>query len=155
MQGTRTSVSELEVSNGRKEGRKEIVFNDALNTFYLWLYGIRHVVKDHWLKREIVQMGSIQRLRLVMEFFFIFCCCSAVGKLLILIQYVTIRPANCISVQYSPKGIVTKLVFTLRVLSIGGLPLHITACKRTATQVCVCVCVCVCVNQHKTVLNGI
>ena len=31
----------------RKEGRKWILFNDALNTFYLRLYGIRHVVKDH------------------------------------------------------------------------------------------------------------
>ena len=29
-------------------GRKEIVlFNDALNTFYLRLYGVRHMVKDH------------------------------------------------------------------------------------------------------------
>ena len=33
----------------RKEGRKEgnVLFNDALNTFYLRLYGIRHMVKDH------------------------------------------------------------------------------------------------------------
>ena len=31
---------------GRKEGRKYF-FNDALNTFYLRLYGIRHMVKDH------------------------------------------------------------------------------------------------------------
>ena len=23
------------------------LFNDALNTFYLWLYGVRHIVKDH------------------------------------------------------------------------------------------------------------
>ena len=23
------------------------LFNDALNTFYLWLYGVRHMVKDH------------------------------------------------------------------------------------------------------------
>ena len=49
-----------------KEGRKEmfhltthsthfiygymegsVLFNDALNTFYLRLYGVRHVVKDH------------------------------------------------------------------------------------------------------------
>ena len=30
---------------GRKEGN--IVFNDALNTFYLRLYGVRHMVKDH------------------------------------------------------------------------------------------------------------
>ena len=30
------------------EGRKEMVlFNDALNTFYLRLYGVRHMVKDH------------------------------------------------------------------------------------------------------------
>ena len=30
---------------GRKEGH--VLFNDALNTFYLRLYGVRHVVKDH------------------------------------------------------------------------------------------------------------
>ena len=33
----------------RKEGRKEgnVLFNDALNTFYLQLYGVEHMVKDH------------------------------------------------------------------------------------------------------------
>ena len=31
--------------NRRKEGN--VLFNDALNTFYLWLYGVRHIVKDH------------------------------------------------------------------------------------------------------------
>ena len=30
----------------KKEGRK-CLFNDALNTFYLRLYGVRHIVKDH------------------------------------------------------------------------------------------------------------
>ena len=29
----------------RKEG--SVLFNDALNTFYLWLYGVGHMVKDH------------------------------------------------------------------------------------------------------------
>ena len=30
------------------EGRKEnVLFKDAFNTFYLWLYGIGHMVKDH------------------------------------------------------------------------------------------------------------
>ena len=29
----------------RKEGN--VVFNDALNTFYLRLYGVTHMVKDH------------------------------------------------------------------------------------------------------------
>ena len=24
-----------------------VLFNDTLNTFYLWLYGIGHVAKDH------------------------------------------------------------------------------------------------------------
>ena len=32
-------------SQGRKEGND--LFNDTLNTFYLWLYGIGHMVKDH------------------------------------------------------------------------------------------------------------
>ena len=33
----------------KQEGRKEgnVLFNDALNTFYLRLYGGRHMVKDH------------------------------------------------------------------------------------------------------------
>ena len=30
----------------RKEGRS-VSFNDALNTFYLRLYGVGHMVKDH------------------------------------------------------------------------------------------------------------
>ena len=30
---------------GRKEGN--VLFNDALNTFYLRSYGVRHMVKDH------------------------------------------------------------------------------------------------------------
>ena len=30
----------------RKEGN--VLFNDALNTFYLRLYGVRHMVKDHY-----------------------------------------------------------------------------------------------------------
>ena len=30
---------------GRKKGN--VLFNDALNTFYLGLYGIRHMVKDY------------------------------------------------------------------------------------------------------------
>ena len=33
-------------SLNRKEGRT-FLFNDALNTFYLRLYGVRHMVKDH------------------------------------------------------------------------------------------------------------
>ena len=30
---------------GRKEGN--VLFNDALNTFYLRLYGVRRMVKNH------------------------------------------------------------------------------------------------------------
>ena len=26
---------------------RNVLFNDALNTFYLQLYGVRHMVKDH------------------------------------------------------------------------------------------------------------
>ena len=32
-------------TKGRKEGN--VLFNDALNTFYLRLYGVTHMVKDH------------------------------------------------------------------------------------------------------------
>ena len=30
-----------------RERERNVLFNDALNTFYLRLYGIRHMVKDH------------------------------------------------------------------------------------------------------------
>ena len=33
------------VANKGKE--KHVLFNDTLNTFYLRLYGVRHMVKDH------------------------------------------------------------------------------------------------------------
>ena len=33
------------IMKARKEGN--ILFNGTLNTFYLWLYGVEHVVKDH------------------------------------------------------------------------------------------------------------
>ena len=49
-----------------RERERNVLFNDALNTFYLRLYGVRHMVKDHsdsekgnplehWLEREIAQ----------------------------------------------------------------------------------------------------
>ena len=31
----------------KKEKERIFLFNDALNTFYLRLYGVRHMVKDH------------------------------------------------------------------------------------------------------------
>ena len=35
----------IQLLETRKEGN--VLFNDALNTFYLWLYGVTHMVKDH------------------------------------------------------------------------------------------------------------
>ena len=35
---------------GRKEGN--VLFNDAINTFYLQLYGIEHLVRDHYVRGE-------------------------------------------------------------------------------------------------------
>ena len=36
-------------SKGQKQIKRErnVLFNDAFNTFYLRLYGVRHMVKDH------------------------------------------------------------------------------------------------------------
>ena len=33
-----------------KEERKDdiVLFNNTLNTFYLWLHDVGHMVKDHW-----------------------------------------------------------------------------------------------------------
>ena len=41
----RDTERERERERERKEGN--VLFNDALNSFYLRLYGIRHMVKDH------------------------------------------------------------------------------------------------------------
>ena len=30
-----------------RERERNVLFNDALNTFYVRLYGVRHMVKDH------------------------------------------------------------------------------------------------------------
>ena len=38
-------LSSIHYVLGRKEGN--VLFNDALNTFYLRLYGVTHMVKDH------------------------------------------------------------------------------------------------------------
>ena len=32
----------------KQERERNVLFNDALNTFYLRLYGVRHMVKDHF-----------------------------------------------------------------------------------------------------------
>ena len=39
-------VKDYSDSERRKEGRN-VLFNNALNTFYLRLYGVRHMVKNH------------------------------------------------------------------------------------------------------------
>ena len=38
-------LEDVPAGPGKKEGN--VLFNDALNTFYLRLYGVRHMVKDH------------------------------------------------------------------------------------------------------------
>ena len=37
----------LSCAREREKGERNVLFNDALNTFYLRLYGVRHMVKDH------------------------------------------------------------------------------------------------------------
>ena len=41
---------ESSINQIRKEGN--VLFNDALNTFYLRLYGVAHMVKDHLVCQE-------------------------------------------------------------------------------------------------------
>ena len=36
----------------KQERERDVLFNDALNTFYLRLYGVRHMVKDHSVRNE-------------------------------------------------------------------------------------------------------
>ena len=40
------SSSDCVTTDGKEEGRS-VLFNDALNTFYLQLYCVGHIVKDH------------------------------------------------------------------------------------------------------------
>ena len=40
------------MDEGGKEGN--VLFNDALNTFYLWLYGVVHMVKDHSVSERVL-----------------------------------------------------------------------------------------------------
>ena len=43
-----SSVRDRKKKRGGGGGREgNVLFNDTLNTFYLWLYGVRHMVKDH------------------------------------------------------------------------------------------------------------
>ena len=42
-----TSVRFRYVIRRKKERERNVLFNDALNAFYLRLYGVRHMVKDH------------------------------------------------------------------------------------------------------------
>ena len=42
-----TTHSTLFIYGYMGDGERNVLFNDALNTFYLRLYGVRHMVKDH------------------------------------------------------------------------------------------------------------
>ena len=49
-EGLTSFVHQLVRENERereRERERDVLFNDALNTFYLRLYGVRHMVKDH------------------------------------------------------------------------------------------------------------
>ena len=47
MRDALSSTRCLDHSITQREIERNVLFNDTLNTFYLRLYGIRHVVKDH------------------------------------------------------------------------------------------------------------
>ena len=40
-------LTQAQIIYEQKETGRRVLFNDALNTFYLRLYGVRHMVKDH------------------------------------------------------------------------------------------------------------
>ena len=42
-----TFSSHKPATASERERERNVLFNDALNTFYLRLYGVRHMVKDH------------------------------------------------------------------------------------------------------------
>ena len=52
-------LDNLSSQDGRKEGN--VLFNDALNSFYLWLYGVR--------RRKILLLSGEQRSARTMNWF--------------------------------------------------------------------------------------
>ena len=44
---TRSSERDYSKSSAIHTRERNVLFNDAINTFYLRLYGVRHMVKDH------------------------------------------------------------------------------------------------------------
>ena len=47
-----------------KEGN--VSFNESLNTFYLWLYGVKHIVKDHSVREETFHHHSFRLVAMVL-----------------------------------------------------------------------------------------
>ena len=45
--GRSRRVAAQRFGGGGGGGERNVLFNDALNTFYLRLYGVRHMVNDH------------------------------------------------------------------------------------------------------------
>ena len=70
----KTFLSLSRLGQRRKEGH--VLFNDALNTFYLRLYGVGYMVKDHSAREETHcrHMGYSFRLtaRVLLYSFYIF-----------------------------------------------------------------------------------
>ena len=65
-----------QITEGRKEGRKEgrdVIFNDALNTFYLWLYGVRHMEKDftEWMHIKKSTEPTITKFKKRRKYFYL------------------------------------------------------------------------------------
>ena len=44
---SQSELSKVTTTNITRNRNRNVLFNDALNTFYLRLYGVRHMVKDH------------------------------------------------------------------------------------------------------------
>ena len=54
-----------------RERERNVLFNDALNTFYLRLYGVRHMVKTTQIEREVTSYRHMgYSFRLAARFFF-------------------------------------------------------------------------------------
>ena len=62
----------------RKEGN--VLFNDALNTFYLRLYGVRYMVKEHSESGRQRKEGNILFNNALNTFYFTVIWCQTFGK---------------------------------------------------------------------------
>ena len=93
-------LSILSGSCWREGGREggNVLFNDALNTFYLRLYGVRHMVKDH---SDIERRNPLPSLHALL---------FSISSKGFYMHYPTYRIAHTTAFRYTSRGALAGIV---------------------------------------------